>query len=123
MKIGIIALLLSLGIILMNIIPGSVVVGVASGQTVVKNVGANTTNASEYLKGVANRIMLLLGIGAGVLVAVLWVWKVVIPLASADPNRKAEAKDNIKDLAIATLIIAMAVGGMIWLIFRWIAGV
>ena len=112
--------LLALGLILSGFMTQNIVVSVAYGAG---SSSSSTTNASEYLKGVANRIMILLGVIAGVLVAVLWVWKVVIPLSSADPQRKAEAKDAIKDLAIATLIIAMAVGGMIWLIFRWIAGV
>lgn len=117
MRIAVVVL--ALGLILSGFMTQNIVVSVAYGASG----SSSTTNGSEYLKGVANRIMLLLGVIAGVLVAALWVWKVVIPLSSADSQRKTEAKDAIKDLAIATLIIAMAVGGMIWLIFRWIAGV
>ena len=123
MKLGILSLVLVLGIILMNVIPGSVVYG----ETIVRDVGASgsssSTNASEYLKGVANRVMLILGIIAGVLVAALWIFKVAIPYFSHDPQKKAQAKENMMDATIATIIIAMAVGGMIWLIARWIAGV
>ncbi len=111
--------LLALGIILSGFLTQNIVVSVAYGASG----SSSSTNASEYLKGVANRIMILLGVIAGALVAVLWVWKVVIPISSSDHQKKEEAKEAIKDLTIATLIIAMAVGGMIWLIFRWIAGV
>ena len=121
MKFGILSLVLAMGIILMNVIPGNAVYG----ATMIKDISgkSSSTNGSEYLKGVANRVMIVIGVIAGAIVAVLWIFKVAIPYFSHDSQKKAQAKENMFDAAIATLIIAMAAGGMIWLVFRWIAGV
>ena len=113
------AILVVLGLIFMGMMSQNIVVSeayAAGGSS-----GGSSTNASEYLQQVVNRLMLVLRIIAYGIVAVLWVIKVVIPISSSDPQRKAEAKDAIKDLAIATIIIVMAVEGMIWMIFHWIA--
>ena len=116
-------LVLSLGIVLMGIIPG--MIGGVYAQTI-NNVGAKSssnTNATQYLQGVVNRAMIILGVVVGGIVAFIWVWRVLIPYFSHDPQKRAEAKEEIKDLTIATVIIAMALGGTIWLIARYIAGV
>ena len=119
-KMRILPLLLSLGIILMNIIPGSAVIGEVYGHSEMKNVGAggssssSNTNASQYLQGVANRAMIILGIIAGALVAALWIFRVAIPYFSSDSQKKAQAKENMLDAAIATIIIVMAAVAMIY---------
>ena len=115
---------LLLGIILMGIIPG--MIGGVYAQTITNNVGAKSssnTNATQYLQGVVHRAQIVLAIVVGGIMAFIWVWRVLIPYFSHDKERRAEAKEEIKDLGIATIIVAMALGGFIWLIARYIAGV
>ena len=114
------AILIVLGLIFMGMMSQNIVVSEAYGASSGSS-STNTTNGSVYLQQVVNRMMLLLRIIAYGALAALWVWKVILPLASTSRERKEEGKENIKDLAIATIIVIMAVEGMIWMIFHWIA--
>lgn len=111
---------LVLGLFLITVVPQ----GVYAEQTqynAYKQVGANNTeNGSKYLQGVANRIMIILGIVAGVLIAGLWIF-IAIEFFSADPQKKAQAKEHMLWAGIGTIIIVMAVGGIIWMLAKWIA--
>ena len=94
-----------------------------SQQSFYRNVRENITqNGSAYLEGVAHKIMVILGIIGGVLVALLWV-KVAIDYFSDDPLKKAKVKDDMMHALVGTMIIVMAVGGIIWMLARWIVGV
>ena len=117
----ILSIILVMGLVLMGFIPQNVVISTARGAS--SGSSSSNFNGSQYLQGVATRIQIALGVVAGTIIMVLWFWKVVIPMASHDSQRKTEAKENIKDMAVVTLIAVMAVGGVIWLLGKWIAGV
>ncbi len=116
-----VVMMFALGLVLLSIIPQSVVIGEVYGDTAMKQIGQNETNGSEYLQGVANRLMIILGIAGGVIIAVMWIF-VGLEFFSSDPQKKAQAKDHMLYAAIGTLIVVMAVGGAIWYIARWVAG-
>ena len=121
MKKQVLIAFLVMGLFLTTILPQEVV-AVSYGREY-KQVGAqkNRTNGSEYLQGVANRIMMILGIVAGVIIAALWVF-IAIEFFSSDPQKKAQAKEHMLWAVVGTIIIVMAVGGIIWLLAQWIAG-
>lgn len=115
-----VAAMLIVGMVLITAIPQSVM-AVETG-TVYRQIGANETNGSEYLKGVAARIQLVLGIIGAVIIAVMWLW-IGIEYHMANQQRREELKERMMWALIGTIIIAMAVGGIIWMLARWIAGV
>ncbi len=111
---------LVMGLIVITLIPQSVY---AEKYTEYRQVRANNTeNGSEYLKGVANRIMLILGIIGGVIIAGMWLW-IGVEYHMANQQRREELKEKMMWALIGSIIIAMAVGGIIWMLARWIAGV
>ncbi|GEM_PF-4340647 len=110
------------GVVAMSALPQGVISVDANGHAVIKEIGANSTNGSEYLSGVAHRIQLILGVIGGVIIAVMWLW-IGIEYHMANPQRREELKEKIMYALIGTIIIAMAVGGIIWLLAQWIAGV
>ena len=114
------ATLLMVGLVVITSLPQSVM-AVETG-TVYRQIGANETNGSEYLKGVAARIQLVLGIIGAVIIAVMWLW-IGIEYHMANQQRREELKERMMWALIGTIIIAMAVGGIIWMLARWIAGV
>ncbi len=114
------ATLLMVGLVVITSLPQSVM-AVETG-TMYRQIGANETNGSEYLKGVAARIQLVLGIIGAVIIAVMWLW-IGIEYHMANQQRREELKERMMWALIGTIIIAMAVGGIIWMLARWIAGV
>ena len=112
--------MLVLGIVMITAIPQEVM-AVDSG-TVVKQIGANETNGSQYLKQVAGRIQIILGIIGGVIIAVMWLW-IGIEYHMANQQRREELKEKMLWALIGSLIIVMAVGGIFWMLARWVAGV
>ena len=111
--------LLIVGLILTTIVPQNVL---AEQYTVYNQVSANNENGTEYLEGVANRIMLILGIIGGVIIAGMWLW-IGVEYHMANQQRREELKEKMMWALIGSIIIAMAVGGIIWMLARWIAGV
>ncbi len=117
--------LLIAGLLILNAVPHNVIIATAFAGSDYNQFGQNdnnTVNGTQYMQSVVNKIMLLIGIVAGAVVAVYWIVFVAIPMFSRDPQTKAQAKEHIKDATIATIIIAMAAGGIIWALARWIAG-
>ena len=113
--------MLVLGMVLITALPQNVV-AVDSG-TAMKQIGANNSeNGSKYLQDVAGRIQLILGIIGGVIIAVMWLW-IGIEYHMANQQRREELKEKMMWALIGSIIIAMAVGGIIWMMARWIAGV
>ena len=112
--------MLVLGMVLITALPQNVV-AVDSG-TAMKQIGANNSeNGSKYLQEVAGRIQLILGIIGGVIIAVMWLW-IGIEYHMANQQRREELKEKMMWALIGSIIIAMAVGGIIWMLARWIAG-
>ena len=112
---------LVLGLFLMTVVPQGVYAEQMQYRMTYKQVGAgNTTNGSQYIQQMTGRIMMILGIVAGVIIAGLWVF-IAIEFFSTDPQKKAQAKEHMLWALIGSIIIAMAVGGMIWMLSKWIA--
>ncbi len=81
----------------------------------------NTSGNATYVEFVVGNIQRALAIVGGAVISVLWV-KEALDFFSDDPDRKSRAKENALKALLATLIIAMAVLGTIWLLAGWAVG-
>ncbi|EDY34400.1 hypothetical protein ABOONEI_943 [Aciduliprofundum boonei T469] len=81
----------------------------------------NTSGNATYVEYVVGNIQRALAIVGGAVISVLWV-KEALDFFSDDPDRKSRAKENALKALLATLIIAMAVLGTIWLLAGWAVG-
>ena len=81
----------------------------------------NSSGNATYVEYVAGNIQRILAIVSGAVISVLWV-KEALDFFSDDPERKAKARENALKISVATIIIALAVFGAIWLIAIWVVG-
>ena len=72
----------------------------------------------EYVAGNIQKVLSIVGMS---IIAVLWT-KVGLDYFSDDPDKKAKAKEDSLLAFIATLIIAVAVLGAMWMIAGWMIG-
>jgi hypothetical protein len=77
--------------------------------------GSAVANFSE----VVNRIVVLLGVSGGGLLAIVWA-RVALSWFSNDVTKKIQAKDRARDALVGTLIFAAALSGLIWGLARWV---
>lgn len=84
--------------------------------------GGGAVANETYLEYVANNIEELIGIVAGITISILWV-KVAVNLFSDDPEKKQKGREDAFRAFVATLIIAVAVLGALWMVAGWIVGV
>lgn len=66
-----------------------------------------------------NRIVTLLGLSGGGLLAVVWA-RVALSWFSTDVTKKVQAKDRARDALIGTLLFAAALSGLIWGLAHWV---
>lgn len=66
-----------------------------------------------------NRIVTLLGLSGGGLLALVWA-RVALSWFSTDVTKKVQAKDRARDALIGTLLFAAALSGLIWGLAHWV---
>jgi hypothetical protein len=79
------------------------------------------TNGSAVanFSAVVNRIVVLLGVAGGGLLAVVWA-RVALSWFSNDVTKKVQAKDRARDALVGTLLFAGALSGLIWGLAQWV---
>jgi hypothetical protein len=80
--------------------------------------GSNGTAVANFSE-VVNRIVVLLGVSGGGLLAIVWA-RVALSWFSNDVTKKIQAKDRARDALVGTLIFAAALSGLIWGLARWV---
>ncbi len=66
-----------------------------------------------------NRIVTLLGISGGGLLAIVWT-RVALSWFSNDVTKKVQAKDRARDALIGTLLFTAALSGLVWGLAHWV---
>lgn len=83
-------------------------------------VGATTTSSPvNNFTAAVNRIVTLLGLSGGGLLAIVWA-RVALSWFSNDVTKKVQAKDRARDALIGTLLFAAALSGLIWGLAHWV---
>jgi len=80
--------------------------------------GANGSAVANFSE-VVNRIVVLLGLSGGGLLAIVWA-RVALSWFSNDVTKKIQAKDRARDALVGTLIFAAALSGLIWGLAQWV---
>ena len=79
---------------------------------------ASPTPVANFTASV-NRIVTLLGISGGGLLAIVSV-RVALSWFSNDVTKKVQAKDRARDALIGTLLFTAALSGLIWGLAHWV---
>jgi hypothetical protein len=66
-----------------------------------------------------NRIVELLGLAGGGLLAIVWA-RVALSWFSNDVTKKVQAKDRARDALVGTLLFTAAVTGLFWGLAHWV---
>jgi hypothetical protein len=80
---------------------------------------ASNGSAVANFSQVVNRIVVLLGVSGGGLLAIVWA-RVALSWFSNDVTKKVQAKDRARDALVGTLLFAGALSGLIWGLARWV---
>jgi hypothetical protein len=80
---------------------------------------ASNGSAVANFSQVVNRIVVLLGLSGGGLLAIVWA-RVALSWFSNDVTKKVQAKDRARDALVGTLLFAGALSGLIWGLARWV---
>ena len=83
--------------------------------------GATTATPTPVANFTAaiNRIVTLLGLSGGGLLAIVWA-RVALSWFSNDVTKKVQAKDRARDALIGTLLFTAALSGLIWGLAHWV---
>ena len=79
---------------------------------------ATPTPVSNFTASV-NRIVTLLGLSGGGLLAIVWA-RVALSWFSNDITKKVQAKDRARDALVGTLLFTAAVTGLFWGLAHWV---
>ncbi len=82
--------------------------------------GILAASGQTQIQGIMNRVYEIALSASAVVIALLWI-PIAIGFFSADETRKFEAKTRFKNAAIGTLIYVLAVTGVIYAVFSYIA--
>jgi hypothetical protein len=80
--------------------------------------GGSSTPVSNLTASV-NRVVQLLGVCGGGLLAVVWA-RVAVSWFSHDLSKKIQAKERARDALIGTLLFTAALTGLIWGLAHWV---
>lgn len=92
---------------------GAAVAGAPGSRTL-----ATSTPVDNFTASV-NRIVTLLGVSGGGLLALVWA-RVALSWFSNDVTKKVQAKDRARDALIGTLLFTAALSGLIWGLAHWV---
>jgi len=71
------------------------------------------------LSAAVNRVVQLLGVCGGGLLAIVWA-RVAVSWFSHDLSKKIQAKDRARDALIGTLLFTAALSGLVWALAHWV---
>lgn len=77
------------------------------------------TNSTIQLSGVVDRTLFVIGVISAGIISIVWV-RVGIAFFSNDPNKKIRAKDMAIQAIIGSVIIIMALSGIIYALLHYI---
>jgi hypothetical protein len=80
---------------------------------------ASNGSAVANFSAVVDRIVVLLGVSGGGLLAIVWA-RVALSWFSNDVTKKVQAKDRARDALVGTLLFAGALSGLIWALAQWV---
>ncbi|MCI4328269.1 MAG: hypothetical protein L3J86_01680, partial [Thermoplasmata archaeon] len=80
--------------------------------------GSNGSAVANFSQ-VVDRIVVLLGLSGGGLLAIVWA-RVALSWFTNDVTKKVQAKDRARDALVGTLLFAGALSGLIWGLARWV---
>lgn len=83
-------------------------------------VQSSVTDGAVQLSGAMSRLLEVVVSLSAVIIALLWI-PIALSFFSTDENRKFEARGRLKNALIGTLIYVLAVSGVIYAIFNYIA--
>lgn len=111
---AVVALVLGAGLLLVapraNLAPAAAGAGPAA---------ASNGSAVGNFSAVVDRIVVLLGLSGGGLLAIVWT-RVALSWFSNDVTKKVQAKDRARDALVGTLLFSAALSGLIWGLARWV---
>jgi len=111
-----------LGIVLAVAIMGVGTGGVAAQSTTSSHPGSSsaaTPSAVGNFTASINRLVELLGLAGGGILALVWA-RVALSWFSNDITKKVQAKDRARDALIGTLLFTAAVTGLFWGLAHWV---
>ncbi len=79
---------------------------------------STTTNTQLY--DILNRVYLIVISVSALLIALLWI-PIALGFFSSDENRKTDAKMKLKNAVYGTIIYVLAVSGVLYAIFQYVA--
>lgn len=82
-------------------------------------VAVSNGSAVANFSQVVDRIVVLLGLSGGGLLAIVWA-RVALSWFTNDVTKKVQAKDRARDALVGTLLFAGALSGIIWGLARWV---
>ncbi|MCI4332633.1 MAG: hypothetical protein L3K01_02720 [Thermoplasmata archaeon] len=82
-------------------------------------VAVSNGSAVANFSQVVDRIVVLLGLSGGGLLAIVWA-RVALSWFTNDVTKKVQAKDRARDALVGTLLFAGALSGLIWGLARWV---
>ncbi|MCI4326590.1 MAG: hypothetical protein L3K16_03005 [Thermoplasmata archaeon] len=91
---------------------------VGSPHSTVRSAVTNNSAVANFSQ-VVHRIVVLLGLSGGGLLAIVWA-RVALSWFSNDVTKKIQAKDRARDALVGTLLFAAALSGLIWGLAQWV---
>lgn len=80
----------------------------------------NYLTATAQLSGAMSRLLEVVISVSAVIVALLWI-PIALSFFSTDENKRFEARGRLKNALIGTLIYVLAISGVIYAIFNYVA--
>ncbi|MFG1460949.1 MAG: hypothetical protein AAE987_06190 [Thermoplasmataceae archaeon] len=79
---------------------------------------STTTNTQLY--DILNRVYLIVISVSALLIALLWI-PIALGFFSSDENKKTDAKMKLKNAVYGTVIYVLAVSGVLYAVFQYVA--
>ena len=80
----------------------------------------NYVSSTTQLSGALSRLLEVVVSISAVVVALLWV-PIALSFFSTDENKRFEARGRLKNALIGTLIYVLAISGVIYAVFNYVA--
>ncbi|MHB1709529.1 MAG: hypothetical protein ACYCT2_08665 [Thermoplasmataceae archaeon] len=80
----------------------------------------SSVSSTTQLSGALSRLLEVVVSISAVVVALLWI-PIALSFFSTDENKKFEARGRLKNALIGTLIYVLAISGVIYAVFNYVA--
>lgn len=78
------------------------------------------TTSNPQITVVLNRLLTIIISISAIVIAILWI-PIALGFFTSDENKRYEAKSRLKNALIGTLIYVLAVSGVIYAVFNYVA--